>query len=364
MPRLRLALALAIFLVIPNPALGARLFGLVDTGELYVSNDSGFAWSIKATLPVSDAIALAAGINASDLYLATQSGSIYHSTNAGTSWVAVGAVTASDVVSMTILPSGTILVLTKSGTLYSSTDWGVSFMGLAALTGSDWVSLTRGPLGRLYALTRTGQIAESQNSGTTWTTVSAITVSNTVAIRRRNTELFVLSETGDLYRSINYGGTWTAVAALTSSSMSGLTESGSMLLAATREGEVALSSNGTSWTWVGAINQFHVTALGVDTPYATGIEEDRSPPRLVLGASPNPSRAASVFSFSISEGGVGRLEAYDVQGHLRAIRPLGTLAPGSASVRWDPAIANGSYFIRLVIDGRSTRASAKWTVVR
>jgi len=359
-----LFLFIGLLLFTPSVGLGATLFGLVDTGELYSSANSGATWTILATLTVSDAVALAAATSTSDLYLATRSGTIYHSANAGTSWSAVGAVTASDAASMTILPSGTILVLTKTGTLYSSTNQGASFTGLAALTGSDWVYLARGPLGRLYALTRTGQVVESQDLGATWTTLSAITTSNAVAIRRRNAELFVMNETGELYRSIDYGVSWTAVAALTSSSMSALVELGSSLISATREGEVASTLNGTAWHWVGEINQLHVVALGTDTPLGTGVEVEESPPRFVLGAPrPNPSSAASVFSFTLPEAGAARLEAYDARGRLRAARSLGTLGAGLASVRWEPTLPTGIYFVRLVTKDRIS-VPAKWTIAR
>jgi len=50
------------------------LFGLINTGELYVSTNQGANWSIRSALPVRDAVALAAGSSSSQLYLASQSG--------------------------------------------------------------------------------------------------------------------------------------------------------------------------------------------------------------------------------------------------------------------------------------------------
>jgi photosystem II stability/assembly factor-like uncharacterized protein len=361
---LPLGLILGALLIPPGDGAAATLFGLVDTGELYASTNNGATWTAQAAIPVRDAVALAAATSTSDLYLASRSGTIYRSTNGGGSWTAVGAVTAVNVVSMTILPPGAILVLTETGTLHSSTNQGASFTGLAALTNPDWVSVARGPLGRLYALTRTGQVAASTDNGSTWTTVGSIATSNAVAIRRRDAELFVMTETGELYRSINYGATWTAVAALTASSMSALVEMGPTLLASTREGEIASSANGTAWTWVGAINQLNVMALGVDTPLATGVAVEASPPPFAVSAPrPNPSSAASIFSFSIPAAGPARLEAYDVQGRLRAMRHLGLLAAGAASVRWEPRLAPGSYFVRVVTDTERSSAT-KWTIVR
>jgi hypothetical protein len=362
-----LLIALAIG-VTPLAGNAETLLGLVDTGELYASPNNGATWAILATLPVRDAVALAAASSESDLYLSTRSGSLYHSANAGAAWTAVGTVGAPDLASMTILPSGMILALTETGTLYGSSDHGNSFKGLAALAGSDWASLTRGPLGRLYALTRSGQIAESGNDGAAWSTVGAIPTSNAVSIRRRDAELFVMCETGELYRSIDFGVSWAAVAALTSSSMSALLEVHSGLLAATRQGEVASSPNGTSWAWVGAINQLNVMALGSDVPLATGVETGSTAPELAIRAPyPNPrvGIGEGTFSIAIPAADRIRMEVYDVRGRLMAARAEEAFAEGGAhSIRWNPGdLPPGIYLVRYTFASGRSRA-AKWAMLR
>jgi hypothetical protein len=352
----------------PPAARATTLFGLVDTGELYASADGGASWSVLATLPVDDAVAIVAGSSSADLYLMTRSGTVYRSTD-GTTWSAVGAVPASDVSGFTLTPGGDLLALTETGTLYSSSDGGANFTGLAALTGSNWVSLARGPLGRFYALTATGEVAESQDSGASWTVKGALTFSNAVSIRRMGNNLFVMTGTGEIAKSDDYGASWTTVGTLSESGMSALFDyGGTELLAAAATGEVAASSDGVSWGWIGAINQLNVTALGADTPIATGVTPRSAAPRFAARAPyPNPATAASgaTFGFSLSEPARVRLELYDARGRLVASRPYETYGQaGLYASRWAPrGLASGTYFVRYVTDSGRSR-SVPWTVVR
>jgi len=362
------ALASGLCTVLATPLGATNLFGLLDTGEFYRSANNGVTWSAIGAIPVRDAVGLAAGSSTSELYLASRSGTIYRSTNGGTSWSAVGAVAASDVAGFTLTPFGKVLVLTSTGTLYSSSNQGGTFTAIAAMAGSDWVGLARGPLGRLYALTRTGQVAESLDQGATWATVGVITTSDAVAIRRLGAQLFVLASTGEVYRSLNYGVSWIAVGALSQGSMSALVDLGAQLVAATKEGEVASSANGASWTWVGAINQLDVVALGTDTPQVTGIADDELPPKFAVAAPyPNPRVGAggATFGFTLPSPGAVRLELLDVRGRIVAGRAFETIgAGGPGAIHWEPpSLAAGTYFIRLVTESGET-AQTKWTFLR
>src|SRR5262245_10069339 len=87
--------ALTLALLTPS-ALAASIFGMVDTGELYQSNNGGASWMIRATIAVHDAVGLAASNTSSNLTIITRSGSVYRSVDGGTSWSAVGAIAASD----------------------------------------------------------------------------------------------------------------------------------------------------------------------------------------------------------------------------------------------------------------------------
>jgi len=361
-------LALSFPAVAPRYLLATTLFGLLSTGEFYSSTNGGATWSAIGALPLHDAAGLSAGSSTTELYIAGRSGTVYRSTNGGIAWTAVGAVTASDVTDFAVNYDGSMLVLTESGTLYRSTNQGASFTGIAALTGSNWVSLARGPLGRLYALTRTGEVTESQDGGTTWVVVGAVTVSNAVSLRRRGAELYMLMETGEVARSLDNGRTWVTVGAMTSSGMAALVDYGTSLVAAARTGEVATSANGATWTWVGAINQLSVMALGTDTPQATGVESEQpTPPRFVLRAPyPNPSVSANgaTFSFTIPQGDLVRMELFSAAGRLVASREAQWFpGPGTFPIRWEPGqLAAGNYVVRFTT-GSGRVATTKWTLV-
>lgn len=358
----------ALSLLFAPAGAGAAIFGLIDTGELYSSTNGGATWTILATLPVDDAVGLAAGSSTSELFIATRSGSVYRSVNAGGTWTAVGAITASDVVSFTINFDASVLALTESGTLYRSTNGGSTFTGLAALTGSNFVSLVRGPLGRQYALTRTGEVYESQDQGASWAVVGSVTVSNAIAIRRRAAELHLLTETGEVYRSLDYGHSWLPIGAITASNMRAILDDGTTLVAAAGTGEVYASGDGSAWSAAGAINQLTVMALGSDTPLVTGVEGEPSAPRFVVRAPyPNPSAGTggATFPFAITGPDRVRLELFGVDGRLLASRAEETFASsGTYAIRWAPSpLPAGTYVVRLTTSSGKS-ASAKWTLAR
>jgi photosystem II stability/assembly factor-like uncharacterized protein len=324
-------------------------------------------WSAVGAIPLSDAVGLAAGSSTAELYIAGRSGTVYRSTTGGSAWSAIGAVTASDLVGFAVNYDGSVLVLTESGTLYRSTNQGATFAAIASLTGSNWVSLARGPQGRLYALTRTGEVAESQDGGITWAAVGTVTVSNAVSLRRLGAQLYMLMETGEVARSLDDGRMWVTVGAMTASGMAALVDMGTSLVAAARTGEVATSTNGVAWTWVGAINQLSVMALGTDTPQATGVESELSPPpRFVCRTPyPNPSVVASgaTLAFTIPEPDFVRVQLFNAAGRLAVSREAQWF-PGSGtySIRWSPeGLAAGTYVVRLTT-GSGRVARTKWTL--
>jgi photosystem II stability/assembly factor-like uncharacterized protein len=364
----KILLLVALSLALAPTSANAVIFGLIDTGELYSSTNGGATWTILATLPVNDAVGLAAGNSTIQLYIATRSGTVYRSVNAGVTWTAVGAISAFDVVSFTINNDGFVLALTESGTLYRSTDGGTTFAGLAALTGSNFASLVRGPLGRHYALTRTGEVYESQNQGTSWAAVGNVAVSNAVSIRRREAELHLLTETGEVYRSLDYGHSWLPIGAITANNMTAILDNGTTLVAAAGTGEVYSSANGSAWSPTGAMNQLTVIALGSDTPLVTGVEQNPSAPRFVVRAPyPNPSAGSGgvTFPFTIAGPERVRLDLFGVDGRLLASRAEESYAsPGAYTIHWDPSrLSAGTYVVRLSTASGGS-ASAKWTLAR
>lgn len=335
----------------PGPEVRATsLFALVDTGEIFSSTDQGGTWGVLATLPVSDASGLVAGDSPSRLFLVTEAGIVYRSIDAGLNWTAAGAVPASDVVDIAARADGAILALTATGTVWKSLDQGSSFSALGTITASNLVSLAVGANGKVYALTGTGEVAESA-TGASWITVGTIAVPDAVSIRSFGAGLYVLSSTGLTYRSLNSGVAWTAVGTVSQVSMAGLTPMADKLVAVSREGLVARSANGTSWDWVGHVNQLNVRALANDIPQVSAVPEPGAAPRLrVLPPWPNPlpRGGAATLTVDLPEADDVWFAVYDLSGRLTASEPARPVGPGPQALRWAPGLqAPGVYFIRI-----------------
>jgi len=347
------------------------LFALVDTGELHASTDGGASWQVRATLPVRDAVALAAGRTSTELYLMTRSGTVHSSTDAGQNWNAVGACAAHDVVAGTLRANGDLLLLTATGTVWWSVDQGASFTVLTSLVGANHVSLTRDREGILYALTATGEVTRSADGGTSWEPLGAFNVSDAVEIVSLASTLFVLTGTGEIEKSTDGGASWVGVGTLSQVHMSGLSTdpASGRLVASTREGEVAISSDGIAWTWVGTINQLVVEALANDQPLSgSGVPEGTSPAARFRVGLPWPNPVAGnvpvLFPFFLPSSDTVGLEVYDVRGRLVVRRAPSLFLAGEGAVSLSAVgMPSGIYFARLTT-GTGYVAKARWSVAR
>jgi len=348
-------------LALAGRAHGTTLFGLVNTGEIYASTDQGASWSVRATLPVHDAVEISAATTSSQLLLAGASGSIYGSSNGGVTWSGTGAAPATDVVDLLIRPDASVVLLTASGSIYLSTDLGHSFSGLSALDGSNFVSLALNADAtvNLYALTATGEVYLSTDGGATWAGKGAMPVSNAVRLLGQSSTLYALTATGDLYASADDGATWIGAGTLSQVGTTSLTRDGATLLAATGAGEVAASTDALHWTWRGTINQVTVRSLGVDTPMASGVGNpargaDLSSARLW----PNPVTPGRALAFDLRMSAPGdlRLAVFDAAGREVAERPPQALESGEQRLEWNPGLrVPGTYFVRLSTGGGAAR---------
>jgi hypothetical protein len=140
--------------------------------------------------------------------------------------------------------------------------------------------------------------------------------------------------------------------------MAGLATDGTNIFAATKEGEVARSSDGVSWTWRGAINQLNVMALGTDTPAVSGVDEPPfGPSALRLGQNyPNPfntSNGQTLIPFSLEVGGRAVVRIFDTQGRLVQTIDPGYLVPDKYRLPWNGKdsegrdVPAGAYFYEL-----------------
>lgn len=356
-----LVLAALMALGTPSPAKALTLFGLVDTGELFASNDAGATWAIRSTLPVRDAVALVAGSTSSKLFLASGSGSLYRSDDAGTSWSAIGTVTAPDVTAM-VGYSGHVMLLTRSGGVYSSTDEGASFTAVGTITAPDVVSATRHD-GAIFALTRSGGVHRSADHGATWTTVGALAVPDAVEIASFGGGLFVLTATGDLARSDDLGASWSFVSTLSQVGMTTMLASNTELVASSAGGETAATANGTSWNWRGVIGQLAVGALASDIPTVTGVGGPE-PPRAstLLAPWPNPASGSASLALELARESEGNVTVHDLSGR-KVAEPVPTqrLAAGRRVTTWSPrGLTPGLYVVRAVVEGRAERRRLVW----
>lgn len=366
--RLATVLALGLGLAGAGTARGDTLFGMVDTGEIFSSTDLGATWAPLSTIPVSDAVALAAGLTTSDLTLVTESGSVYSSADAGVSWSGTGTVAVSDAVDLRLRPDGSHVLLTRTGGVYESTDSGVSWDPVSVLQAVNCVSLEFRAAATFLALTETGEVYRSTDDASSWTPVGTMPVPDATKIRSYGASIYVMTGTGDVRASTDEGTSWTAVGTLSQVGVTGLEFVGSILVAATREGHAATSADGTSWTWQGSINQLRVRSLGVDTP-ATGV--DVGPPRadaFALSAPrPNPrwGPGGSVFEFTIDRPEVLTFALYDAAGRRVAVREAEAFAqPGAHTIRWDPgSLASGVYYVKLTAASGRTDGT-RWTMLR
>lgn len=353
----RLARLLAAFLASAAlAAVAARadtLFALVDTGELFASTDQGEKWNLRGTLPVHDAVALAAGSSNEKLRLASRAGGVYASADGGSTWTAIGSIGLGGVVDLAITPGFECLALTAGGTVCRSLDGGDTWAALAALPASDFASLATGPAG-LFALTRGGFVFRSTDGGATWTPRGGPLVSDAVRLRAIGQVLHLLTGSGDLFRSGDAGATWQPLAALSQVGMTSLVRDGATLLAATRQGMVTRSADGTSWTWCGAIDQLNVLALGVDTP-ATADVAPASPRALALAPPhPNPARAGDALGLALElpSADVVACELFDLAGRRVAARAPEPRPAGSVALTWRPQVhAAGVYLLRVSTRG-------------
>ncbi len=343
---LRGALWAAALTAAPLPAMAATLFGLVDTGELFVSTDQGASWGVRAALPVHDAVGLVAGTTSTQLFLAGASGSIYRSLDAGVSWSGVGVVPAHDVAALAGGP-GCLLALTASGGVYSSTDQGVTWSGVGALTVSDVTSATRMDLS-LFALERSGGVHRSDDLGVTWAPVGALDVPDAVEIAALRGDLYVLTGTGEVARSGDGGANWTFVGTLSQTGMASLLATTSELVACTREGEAAASTDGGAWTWRGAIGQLQVRALASDLPTTTGVGPEVPGAFAWLAPRPNPARAEVTLALVLERASRVTVTVHDLAGREVA-RPFAAewLVAGRTARPWRPTgLPAGLYWLR------------------
>jgi hypothetical protein len=347
-------------------ATAASLLGLCDTGELFASSDNGASWVVIGTLPVRDAVALAATFTRNDLYIVSRSGGFYRSSDAGQNWAGVGAIPASDLVDLVVTPAGFLYVLTASGGVYESVDQGESFVARGAASESDCTGLVLDAGGSLRLLTRTGTLYQSDDAGGSWSATAAVSVSDAVRLRRFGGDLVLLTGSGDVAVLEAGGSAWSIVGSLSQVGMKGLVSVNGTLFAATQEGHVASSGDGSAWTWQGSINQLTLVALASDEPAVAGVEVSTDDSGFAVGpAWPNPVHSGMVsIPIRILRPGMIAVSVHDIVGRLASRGVIEPIGVGDQAIAWSvDGLGAGVYWVRLSM-GRHEITKQKIAVLR
>jgi photosystem II stability/assembly factor-like uncharacterized protein len=327
------------------------LFGLVDTGELFVSPDGGVTWSDRSTLPIRDAAEIAAGASSEELFLASRSGHFFHSGDAGLTWTLRSAIPVPDLVALCASATGIVLI-TETGSVYRSLDEGFAFAEVGAIQAPDIASAVPDEAA-LFALSSSGTVFRSEDEGETWSAVGVLPpTTEAIEITAHTNALFALTAAGELVRSADLGVSWSTLSTLSQVGMTGMVASTSEILATTAGGEIAATPTGTGWTWRGAIGQLTVRALGTDIPTTSGVPEQGSAPRVPAIALappwPNPARGVVRLAIDVTAPAAVAIAVFDAAGRRVAV-PMAErhLGAGRHQHAWHPVgLARGEYWIR------------------
>jgi len=172
----------------------------------------------------------------------------------------------------------------------------------------------------------------------------------------------MLTETGEVAKSADGGATWAFVSALSQTGMVGLVRDQGELVAATREGEVAATTDGWVWAWKGSVQQVWVRALASDLPVATGLPPAPPPAVPPLRTWPNPARGPFHLALQLPQEGAvdilvlspaGRVVAHPVEGEW--------WTAGRNETSWNPgALSPGVYFMRVRAGGAQRTQRVVW----
>jgi len=348
----------------------ADLFAVVDRGIVFRSIDDGATWAARGDVPEPDIVSLTPALSSGTLFLLGRAGDVWRSSDAGASWTATGNAGAADCEDIVVGRSGDPFVLTRTGDLIRSQDGGATWAPLSNGGASDFEALTVGPpaLGgdSLFAVTATGDVVT--NAGALSSTIVGNTGYTPVLdLVWTSGVLHAITEAGEILRSIDSGRTWSAIGTVSQVGMRGLAVIGSSLRAITKEGEVAQSADGVTWSWSGTVNQVFVVALSPGAPeFLTGIGGPPAAiPGLAIRARPNPfSGEVRLALEGISDGAPVEIAAFDAAGRRVGRIHSGQLGSGARALSWTPErLAAGVYFVRLTsADGAGV--SERITILR
>ena len=349
------AVVIACFAALTGSA-RADLFAVTDGGEVFRSTTSGASWTLRGNVSEPSITGLTPGSVAGTLYLAGESGDIYRSTDAGASWSVVGNAGASDCEDIVIDRGGDLLVLTESGDFLRSPNGGATWSPQSNAGFSDGVALAIGAASgnqdQVFAITASGDVASSID-GQSWSVVGNTSYTPVVDAAWTDGVLRAMTDAGELVVSTNAGASWSTAGTASQVGMRAFTVDNGKLLAITKEGDVAQSTTGASWTWIGTVNQVFVVALAPGLPeFVTSVGGGPAVPQLAVRAFPNPFTDEIQFALSgVPADSRVEISVFDTAGRRVARVHSGTLSADGAPIRWQPQqTAAGVYFLRVSSD--------------
>ncbi len=231
-------------------AVGYTIYNANQTGEIYVSVNSGVTWT-----PVTSGnlawSSVASSANGSILVAAVRSGAIYTSTNSGSTWNAVSGTSGYQWNSVACSYDGTkIAGVDGGGYLYTSS---AGFTNISSLSFSSVASSSDGS--RLVAVnSSSGGIFVSTTYGSLWVQQTASVVGGLTAVAssadgsRLATTAGGSGVSGYIYGSSDSSATWEQFVGAPTLSWSDITSSsdGSILAATVYGGNIYVSAQGTT----------------------------------------------------------------------------------------------------------------------
>jgi photosystem II stability/assembly factor-like uncharacterized protein len=246
------------WVAVASSADGNTLAVAADGGLIYVSTNSGAAWTAATNAPSGYWMCITVSADGSHMTAALDGGSIYTSQDYGATWAYTGA-PDNYWWSMACSADGRSLAAaalcngwdnTAPGHIYTSSDSGATWT--PALDLGFWVSVASSSDGSsLVAVDSQGLIYLSTNGGAAWlpTTAPAQNCCS-VASSADGNRLVVVANRGPVYTSTNAGGTWTLSTTAPSAGWVSVSSSadGSKLAAAQFGGQIYTSADaGTTW---------------------------------------------------------------------------------------------------------------------
>ncbi|MFN0152413.1 MAG: T9SS type A sorting domain-containing protein [bacterium] len=335
----------------------AELFAVTDAGQVFASSNGGVTWSTRGVVTEPEIAGLTPGLSQGTLFLIGEAGDVYTSGNAGVSWTVVGNAGASDCADLCIDRGGDLLALTRTGDFMRSASNGATWTVVSNAGFSDGAALAVGraiaATDSLFAITASGDVAVSVD-GASWTVVGNTGYTPVVDLVWADGVLRAITDAGEILVSNNSGASWSAVGAISQVGMRALTVAEGDLLAITKEGDVAQSTNGVTWSWVGTVNQVFVVALAPSAPeFTTSVGGPSNPgPGVTVRAFPNPFTKEIRFALSgVDAQSKLDVAIFDTAGRRVAQVHSGALGNQEGELFWRPrTVAAGVYFLRVNSD--------------